>query len=216
MRKIIYFVSKILHQLAKPFTKGIDGILNTYNTGKFYNINMKNHVVIEYPTDKIVGEQYISLGEKTCIGKRAVITAFDRIGTPSISIGSYVAIGDDCHITAVNSITIGDGCLFGKKVTITDNSHGKNHTIEEMMVSPRERNIYSKGPVIIGNNVWIGDKVTICPNVTIGDGAIIGANSVVTKDVPAFSIVAGSPVRIIKQLNLVQCKSSTTAACSQG
>ena len=84
------------------------------------------------------------------------------------------------------------------------------------MVSPRERNIYSKGPVIIGNNVWIGDKVTICPNVTIGDGAIIGANSVVTKDVPAFSIVAGSPVRIIKQLNLVQCKSSTTAACSQG
>lgn len=200
MRKIILFVSKLLHQLAKPFSKGIDGILNTYNTGKYYNINMKNHVVIEYPTDKIVGEQYISLGIETCIGKRAVITAIDRIGTPSIVIGSYIAIGDDCHITAVNSIIIGDGSLLGKKVTITDNSHGENHTIEEMMVPPRKRTLYSKGPVVIGKNVWIGDKVTICPNVSIGDGAIIGANSVVTKDLPAYSIAAGSPAKIINQL----------------
>lgn len=200
MRKIIFLVSKLLHQLAKPFSKVIDGILNTYNTGKYYNINMKNHVVIEYPSDKIVGEEHITLGEETCIGKRAVITAIDRIGTPSIVIGSYVAIGDDCHITAVNSITIGDGCLLGKKVTITDNSHGENLAIEEMMISPRKRIVYSKGPVVIGKNVWIGDKATICPNITIGDGAIIGANSVVTKDVPAFSIVVGSPARIIKQI----------------
>ena len=56
----------------------------------------------------------------------------------------------------------------------------------------------AKGPVIIGNACWIGDRVTILPGVNIGDGAIIGANSVVTKDIPAFSIAAGSLARILK------------------
>ena len=56
----------------------------------------------------------------------------------------------------------------------------------------------SKGDVIIGKNVWIGDKVTILPNVKIGDGVVIGANSVVTKDIPPCSVVAGNPAKIIK------------------
>lgn len=57
----------------------------------------------------------------------------------------------------------------------------------------------SKGPVIIGKNVWIGDKATILPGVTIGEGAVIAANSVVSKNVPPFSVVGGIPARIIKQ-----------------
>ena len=63
---------------------------------------------------------------------------------------------------------------------------------------PLERPITSKGPVVIGNNVWIGDKATILPGVTIGDGAVIAANAVVTKDVPAYSVVGGNPARVIK------------------
>ena len=54
--------------------------------------------------------------------------------------------------------------------------------------------------MIIGNNVWIGDKVTILPNVTVGDNAIIAANSVVTHDVPLNTVVAGNPAKIVKQL----------------
>ena len=61
------------------------------------------------------------------------------------------------------------------------------------------RSVMSKGPVIIGNDVWIGDKATILPGVTIGDGAVIAANAVVTKDVPAYSVVAGNPAKIVKQ-----------------
>ena len=60
--------------------------------------------------------------------------------------------------------------------------------------------MYSKGPVIIQDNVWIGEKATILPGVTIGEGAIIGANSVVTKDVPAKSLVVGCPAKIVKTL----------------
>ena len=62
------------------------------------------------------------------------------------------------------------------------------------------REVISKGAVIIGKNVWIGDKATVLPGVTIGDSVIIGANSVVTKDIPAYSIVGGNPAKIIKTL----------------
>ena len=67
-------------------------------------------------------------------------------------------------------------------------------------MSPIKRDIVSKGAVIIGKNVWVGDKVSIMPNVRIGDGAIIAANSVVTKDVPPYSIVGGNPAKVIKEI----------------
>jgi acetyltransferase-like isoleucine patch superfamily enzyme len=81
-------------------------------------------------------------------------------------------------------------------VTITDNSHGRTDA-DSLDVPPAHRDIVSKGPVIIGKNVWIGDKATILPGVKIGDGAVIAANAVVTKDVPAKCVVAGSPARPI-------------------
>lgn len=68
-------------------------------------------------------------------------------------------------------------------------------------MAPIKRELKSKGPVIIGNNVWLADKVTICPGVTIGEGSIVGANSVVTKSIPPCSVAAGVPARIISQLN---------------
>ena len=67
-----------------------------------------------------------------------------------------------------------------------------------MLQDPLKRPIVSKGPVRIGDNVWIGDKATILPNVSIGNGAIIAANAVVTKDVPPYSVAAGNPAKIIK------------------
>ena len=101
---------------------------------------------------------------------------------------------------SINRIKIGEGVLTGKFVTITDNSHGNPNDESESNISPVIRTVYSKGQVIIGNNVWIGDKATILPNVKIGDGCAIGANSVVTKDIPAYSIVGGNPARIIKTI----------------
>ena len=70
----------------------------------------------------------------------------------------------------------------------------------EMFLPPINRPLFSKGPVVIEDNVWIGDKATILSGVTIGMGAIVGANSVITKDIPAYAVVAGSPAKIIKML----------------
>ena len=65
---------------------------------------------------------------------------------------------------------------------------------------PSLRKVESKGEVIIGDNVWIGDKCTILPNVHIGDGVIVAANSVVTKDVPPYSVVGGDPAKVLKKI----------------
>ena len=92
---------------------------------------------------------------------------------------------------------IGNGVLTGRFVLITDNAHGGTAK-EELVIAPASRTIVSKGEVVIGNNVWLGDKVTILPGIHIGDGAVIGANSVVTKNIPAYAVACGNPARIIK------------------
>ena len=84
-------------------------------------------------------------------------------------------------------------------VIISDNSHG-HIILEEKDIRPVDRPLCSKGEVVIGDNVWIGDKVAILQGVHIGDGAIIAANAVVTKDVPANSVAAGVPAKIIKEI----------------
>lgn len=146
----------------------------------------------------------ISIGDLTTIGNNCVITAWKKRGsqvfTPSLNIGNQVTIGDGCHITCVNGISIGDGCQLGKLITITDNSHGKTE-ISELKTKVIERLIYSKGKVTIGNNVWIGDKATILPNVEIGDGCIVGANAVVAKSAPPYSVIVGNPAKVIKEIS---------------
>ncbi len=152
---------------------------------------------------KLVGLNYISVGDGTCISPGVQLTAWDLHNglrfTPSIVIGKRCAIRENSHITAINSITIGDNLLTGTNVLVTDNSHGQS-TREHMSQPFSERPMVSKGPVVIGNNVWLGNNVCVMPGVTIGDGAIIGANSVVTHDVPAYAVAAGVPAKIIKQL----------------
>lgn len=151
----------------------------------------------------------IAIGDGTWFGEGVFLTAWDSFNsivdgkpqvqhfTPSITIGKNCHFGAQNHITCTKNITIGDNLLTGKWVTITDNSHGEA-VWEQMNIDPLKRPIVSKGPVKIGNNVWIGDKATILPNVTIGDGAIIAANAVVTKNVPSYSVVGGNPAKVIK------------------
>lgn len=119
-----------------------------------------------------------------------------------IVIGNDVAIMDNCQLSAAAGIYIGDGTLLGSNVFITDNFHGKSD-LSELEIPPSKRNLYIKGKVEIGRNVWLGRNVSIMPNVTIGDGAIVGANSVVTKNIPAYCMAGGVPARVIKEFVVV-------------
>lgn len=142
--------------------------------------------------------QYIRIGNNTSFGKDLYLTAWGGQNKPMLTIGSNCTLGAYNHITCANRVTIGDSLLTGKWVTITDNSHGETDK-DTLGMRPQKRPVTSKGPVIIGNNVWIGDKATILPGVTIGDGAVIAANAVVTKDVPPYSVVGGNPAKVIKR-----------------
>ena len=165
----------------------------------FKNFGSSN---IYYPIRRLVGSNFITVGNNSSLGKNIVLTVWKRkeskYNSPSISIGNRCSIGDDAHITAINKIVIGNNVLTGKKILITDNSHGESIR-EQLVIPPSKRVLYSKGPVIIDDNVWIGEKVSIMPGVHIGKGAIIAANTVVTKDVPPNCVVGGIPAKMIKQ-----------------
>ena len=152
-------------------------------------------------TISVTGGQYISIGKDTVIGRGSILQAWDSYQgkkmKPSITIGEKVRIGEGAHITAITDIIIGDGVQTGRRVLISDNSHGDSHNKEELMIPVVERPLSTKGKIMIGKNVWLGDNVVVLSGVTIGDGAIIGANAVVTKDVPAFSVVGGVPAKTL-------------------
>ncbi len=143
----------------------------------------------------------ISIGKGTSFEKHCIVMVWpEQYKCAQLNIGENCTFGEYNHISAAYEINIGDGVLTGRWVTIIDNSHGQT-TYEDLSKRPTQRPIYSKGRVYIGNNVWIGDKCTILPNVTIGDSVVIAANSVVTKDIPAYSVAAGNPAKIIKTLS---------------
>lgn len=148
---------------------------------------------------RLIGTQNIKIGDKCYFLEGIFMTSWTRNGVvSSINIGNNCCFGAYNHITSIDNITIGDNLLTGKWVTITDNSHGDS-TYDLMQIHPSKRPLTSKGPILIGDNVWIGEKATILPGVKIGDGAIIAANAVVTKDVPSYSVVAGIPAKVVKQ-----------------
>lgn len=149
------------------------------------------------------GLKNVSIGKNFKCGQRSKIRTFENWEgsrfTPEIIIGNNVSIETDFHISAINKVSIGNNVLIASFVYISDHSHGLI-TEDDLLDPPLKRPLISKGTIEIGDNVWIGEKVCILPNVKIGDGAIIGAGSIVTKNVPAKAVVAGNPARIIKQL----------------
>jgi len=129
---------------------------------------------------------------------------FDK--SASISIGKRVFINDNSFLIAAQSIEIGDDVMVSWGVTITDhNSHAiafterANDIIDERGGYKNWNNV-KIAPVKISNKVWIGFNSIVLKGVTVGEGAIIGAGAVVTKDVEPWTIVAGNPAKIIREI----------------
>ena len=133
------------------------------------------------------------MGEST-----AYLRADER--KPELVIGGNVTMVSNCQVSCANRVEIGDGCLFGDNVFVTDNFHGGTSDSSELGIPPGERKLTSKGPVKIGKNCWLGRNVCVMSGVTIGDGCTIGANAVVTHDIPAYSVAVGVPAKVIKKL----------------
>lgn len=154
-------------------------------------------------TATLVNPHFISLGGGATIGAHSIVTAWSayhgQAFNPAIEIGDATSIGAFCHLTAIDRITIGKGVLFGMNVTVSDNAHGATEA-DMLHIPPMQRPLVTKGPVEIGDNVWIGSKATILSNVRIGAGAVVAAGAVVVTDVPEATLVAGIPARPIKEM----------------
>lgn len=103
----------------------------------------------------------------------------------------------DCAI-----VTIGERVMFGPNVSLLSATH-------ETDVQSRRDNIEYAKPITIGDDCWIGGHVVVLPGVTIGDGCTIGAGSVVTKDIPSWSVAIGTPARVVKQVTPLEPESAT-------
>lgn len=149
------------------------------------------------------GEKYISVGSEVTFDRGTRIEAWDKYNghkfCPRIVFGNRVTLNPNCHIGSINEVIIEDDVLVGANTLVTDHMHGRICK-EELKMTPKRRNLFSRGPVHIQKNVWIGEGVAILPGVNIGENAIIGANAVVTKDVPANAVAGGNPAKVIKVL----------------
>ena len=186
-----YKIYNLLHSILITFHSGwISRTFKSYGDNSYIKLG-----------GYFVGTKNISIGNNCYIGSRAAITSWGgKNNQLKIIIKNNVCIGDDCHITAFNQIIINDNVLLGKKVTITDNSHGQSK-LKDLNEAPLTRPIYSSGAVIIEEGVWIGDKVTILPNVNIGKFSVIGANSVVISNIPDYCVAVGAPAVIVRRYN---------------
>jgi UDP-3-O-[3-hydroxymyristoyl] glucosamine N-acyltransferase len=150
----------------------------------------------------VIHPEYLSIGDNFSAGTNLRLQCWpDDTKTlkPEFVIGNNVSMICNCQISCANKVIIGDGCLFGDNVFVTDNFHGAS-TVTELDIPPAKRFVYSKGSVIIGKNCWLGRNVCVMPGVIIGDGCVIGANAVVTHDIPEHCIVAGVPAKVVKKI----------------
>ncbi len=147
------------------------------------------------------GGSYISIGPNFHARARMRLECWDEFMgerfTPRLSIGRGVAFNFNVHIGCIDRIEIGSNVLLASNIFITDHLHGAMLS-EEIDVPPAKRRLSSKGPVVIEDDVWIGENVSILPNVTIGKGSVIGANSVVTRSFGPYSVIAGVPAKLIR------------------
>ena len=139
--------------------------------------------------DEILREAMGTYGE----GLYVIPPIYANFGLANVHVGKNVVFNFNTTLVDDGEIFIGDDCMIGPGCNLATSVHP---------ISPRLRRHklqYNK-PIHIGNNVWFGAGVTVLPGITVGDNAIVGAGSVVTKDVPANAIVAGNPARLIRMI----------------
>lgn len=184
-------------------TYGFLGTINIIKAFVYTKLFYRSAYLVKPPFD-IRGRKFITWGTNFTIGTSCRLEAYpiDKSG-PVLKIGNNVQINDHVHITAVESVTIGNNVLMASKIYISDSSHGSYGGMtsdSDPDIAPALRPLTAK-PVLIEDNVWLGENVAVLPGVTIGKGTIVGTNAVVTKSLPPYVIAAGIPAIPIKRFN---------------
>mgnify|MGYP006154547463 CR=1 FL=1 len=184
---MIDFIQNITQKIQKV-------IFILFYSSSFKKFGKKSTLVFPF---RINGAKYISIGKKAHVNEGSWMLAFKNSEKdPVIKIGSGAYIGRFVHIVAVNRIDIKENVAMADKVYISDNAHN----YEDVNRLMKEQDILDYGPVVIGENTWLGENACIM-GASIGKHCVIGVNAVVTKDIPDYSIAVGSPAKVIRQYN---------------
>jgi acetyltransferase-like isoleucine patch superfamily enzyme len=185
--------AKTSHALARRSAIGPDS-----KSGKqFHRFGDKS--VICWPPTTLMNESHISIGANTMIGPHVALSVGmvegqDIVVSPVVSIGDRCLIGRGSGIVGHFRIEIGDDVWTGHHVYITDQNHGY-----EDVSMPISQQSQPERAVRIGNRSWLGHGCVVLPGVTIGHHVVVGANSVVTKDIPDYCVAVGSPARVVRR-----------------
>lgn len=144
-----------------------------------------------------VGRYFRSLCGKLILDKCGSNVNIEKgaVFASNVELGDNSGLGIDCRISG--KVVIGNDVMMGPGVMMFT----RNHSYRSTEMPMNQQGFSSEKPIIIHDDVWIGGRVTILPGVEIGKGAIIGAASLITKNVPAYAIVGGNPARVIKYRN---------------
>lgn len=159
----------------------------------FHSFGRRSRILLPF---RVAHGEKIAIGDGCLIGSNSwFMIPVEDSPSPTIVIGDRVRM-NQTQISAVSSVVIEDGVAIARGVYISDHTHG----FELPDVFIRDQPLDRVAPVRIERGAWIGQNAIIMPGVTIGEGAVVGALSVVRTDVPARTVVAGIPARIIRSL----------------
>lgn len=150
--------------------------------------------VIEPPV-RIEGERHIAIGSRVFVGADSWLHVEEPCDVPiALTIGDGTSISGHCVLSAAQSVRLGRDVLIARGVYVSDHSHAFAAPGRPVLA----QGLTGIAPVVIEDGAWLAENVVVCPGVTIGRGAVVGANSVVTSDVPAGAVAVGAPARIVR------------------
>lgn len=151
-----------------------------------------------YSPYRLEGKKNIEIGSNTTMQKGGWLSCYPKVtdGEAILSIGSGCILGYNNHIISAQSVTIEDYVLTANNVYISDNSHSYKDITKPIMF----QGISLRGPVVIGSGTWLGENVCVV-GASVGKNCVIGSNSVVTHDIPDFSVAVGAPAKVIKRFS---------------
>jgi acetyltransferase-like isoleucine patch superfamily enzyme len=151
--------------------------------------------VLQLPV-RLEGEDRITLGERVFVGSASWLQVIGDDPAAQLTIGDGTALSGHTVLSCASSLTIGRSVLMARGVYVADHGHA---------FTDLERPVIAQGladvaPVEIADGAWLGENVVVCPGVRIGRNAVVGANAVVTRDVPDFCVAVGAPARVVREL----------------
>lgn len=161
-----------------------------------YGRNVRTGVFVHF----VLGDGDILVGDDSFIdGKSSFVFGARFAERPVLSIGRRTYVGHQCSFSVASRITVGDDCYIAMGCFFLDSpGHPLDAARRLAHMPPDAAQIQ---PVVIGDNVWIGTQAMIMPGVTVGEGSVVAARAVVTTDVPPYTVVGGTPARVIKRLD---------------